>query len=94
MGGTDAAQRPPAVSERNSWRVRGSSRSRPCSADVTVRAPGFCTPRSDMHMCSGLEHHADPLRGEMVVEPGGDLRGEPLLHLQRACEEVHDAREL
>ena len=29
------------ASERNSWRVRGSSRSRPSSAEVVVRAPGF-----------------------------------------------------
>ena len=47
-----AQARPPPVSARNSWRVRWSSRRRPCNADVTVRAPGFCTPRSDMHRCS------------------------------------------
>ena len=46
--------------------MRWSSRSRPCSADVTVRAPGFCTPRSDMHMCSGLEDDTDALWREML----------------------------
>ena len=49
-GGEQRHQR--RVRDRNSWRVRWSSRNRPWSAEVTVRAPVFWTPRSDMHMCS------------------------------------------
>jgi hypothetical protein len=74
--------------------VRWSSRSRPCSAEVTVRAPGFCTPRSDMHMCSGLEDDTDALWREMLLDPPRDLSRKALLHLQGAREQVHDAGEL
>ena len=45
----------------NSSRVRGSSRTSPCSAEVTVSAPGFCTPRSDMHKCSASITTPTPL---------------------------------
>ena len=33
----------------------------PCSAEVTVCAPSFCTPRSDMHMCSASSTTPTPL---------------------------------
>ena len=82
------------ASARNSARVRGSSRTSPCSAEVTVVAPGFCTPRIDMHMVLGLEHDADALRRELALQPAGDLRGQPLLDLQRAGEVVDHPREL
>ena len=49
------------VRARNSWRVRASSRTRPCSAEVTVLAPSFCTPRSDMHRCSASRTTPTPL---------------------------------
>src|SRR5205823_10003194 len=42
----------PPVRLRNSSRVRESSRTSPCSADVIVTAPGFCTPRNDRQRCS------------------------------------------
>lgn len=42
----------PPVRLRNSSLVRGSSRTSPCSAEVTVLAPGFCSPGNDMHGCS------------------------------------------
>ena len=49
------------VRARNSWRVRGSSRTSPCRAEVTVLAPNFCTPRSDMHKCSASSTTPTPL---------------------------------
>src|SRR4051795_4377789 len=41
-----------------------------------------------------VEYHAAPLRAEPVLEPVGDLGGQPLLHLQVAGEQVHDACQL
>src|SRR5205085_2645240 len=42
----------------------------------------------------GLEHHAHALRRELALEPVGDLRGQPLLHLEAAGEVVDHPREL
>ena len=41
-----------------------------------------------------LEHHADALGPQVVVEPAGDLRREPLLDLEVAREQLDDARQL
>ena len=49
--------------ERSSWRVRGSSRTTPRSAEVTVRAPGLATPRSDMQLCSASRTTPTPRGG-------------------------------
>ena len=45
--------------------MRASSRTVPCRAEVTVRAPGFCTPRNDMHRCSASSTTPTP-RGRSV----------------------------
>ena len=42
----------------------------------------------------GLDHDADALRLELALEPARDLRGQPLLDLQRAGEELDHAGEL
>jgi hypothetical protein len=42
----------------------------------------------------GLQHHADALRLELGLQPAGDLRGQPLLDLQVAREQLDDATEL
>jgi hypothetical protein len=36
----------------------------------------------------GLQHHADALGRQLVLEPVGDLGGEPLLELQAAGEQL------
>ena len=74
--------------------MRGSSRTTPCSAEVTVRAPGFCTPRRDMHRCSASSTTPTPCGRELGLEPAGDLRREALLHLQEAGEVLHHAGQL
>src|SRR3954453_3173904 len=42
----------------------------------------------------GLDHDADALRRELLVEPAGDLRRQALLDLKPAGEVIDDAREL
>src|SRR5215213_2628197 len=42
----------------------------------------------------GLEHDADTLRRELALQPAGDLRGQPLLDLQRAGEVIDHPSEL
>src|SRR5690606_10599941 len=51
------------VSARNSARLRGSSRSRPRSAEVVVTVPATIAPRSDMQECSASTTTPTP-RGE------------------------------
>ena len=87
-----ASQRP--VSARNSARVRGSSRRPPCRAEVTVRAPGGAHPADAHAHVLGLEHDPHALGREVLLQPAGDLLGEPLLHLQPAGEQLDDARQL
>ena len=82
------------VRARNSWRVLGSSRTRPCSADVIVVAPAFWTPRSDMHRCSASSTTPTPDGRELALQPVGDLRRQPLLDLDRPGEVLDDPREL
>lgn len=50
---------------RNSCRVRESYLRAPRNAEVTVTAPGFWTPRSDMHRCSASTITPTP-RGSSV----------------------------
>ena len=57
-------------------------------------APGFWTPRSDMHRCSASSTTPTPLGRSSRCEPAGDLRRQPLLDLQRAGEVIDHAREL
>ena len=63
-----------------------SSRSMPRTADVTVRAPPFWTPRMAMHMCSHSSTTIDTTRIEPFHEQIGDLSRQPLLHLRPAGE--------
>src|SRR5581483_2456843 len=52
-GGQDGVDQPARpVRPKNSVRVRESFRTRPRSAEVTVRDPAAFTPRSDMQRCS------------------------------------------
>ena len=53
------------VSARNSARVRSSSRTRPRSAEVVVRAPGFWTPRMRHAEVLGVQHDADAARRQL-----------------------------
>ena len=59
-----------------------------------MRAPRARTPRSDMHRCSASITTPTPARVQVVLQPVGDLLGEPLLHLQVAGEQVEHAGEL
>lgn len=44
-----------------------------------------CAHASNRHaQVFGFEHHADPFARQVVVEPVGDLFGQPLLHLEVA----------
>ena len=74
--------------------MRGSSRSAPRTAEVTVRAPGLRTPRIVMHVCSALSTTADASRRELALEPVGDLHRHALLQLQVAGEGLDHPREL
>jgi hypothetical protein len=42
----------------------------------------------------GLEDQADTLGLELLLQPAGDLAGEPLLQLKVAGKQVHHSREL
>src|ERR1700692_1543396 len=42
----------------------------------------------------GLEHDADSLRLQLLVEAGGDLGRKPLLELEIACEQLNHAGQL
>ena len=73
------------MSVRNSSRVFCCVRKQPSMQDVTVTAPGFCTPRIVMHMClhvrpqvpkrirSGRQRSI--LRGCGTTERGGEDEG-------------------
>ena len=61
---------------------------------VTMVAPCLLTPRVVMHWCVAWITTADPVRLQHGVEGVGDLRREPLLHLQAARERVDEAGEL
>ena len=43
---------------------------------------------------SGFDDHAHPIRVELRFQGFGDLHGEPLLDLQAARKDIHDARNL
>ena len=64
------------------------------SAEVTVLAPSFCTPRRDMHRCSASKHDPDALGLELALEPAGYLRRQPFLDLEVAAEVLDNAAEL
>ena len=85
---------PPIARSRNSCLVRGSSRTRPCSADVTVRAPGFCTPRSDMQRCSASSTTPTPRGARCSSSQSATCCRQPLLHLQVTREQIDDPRQL
>jgi len=59
-----------------------------------VRAPGFCTPRSDMHMCAASSTTPTPFGAGAPLEPARDLARQALLDLEVAREEVNRPREL
>jgi hypothetical protein len=42
----------------------------------------------------GLDHHADPLWRQVILQPVGDLLGQPLLHLQITGEQLDHPRQL
>ena len=52
-------QRPRTIVMKRTCSV-GSSRNEPVNCVVTVERPGFCTPRSDMHICSASSITATP----------------------------------
>jgi hypothetical protein len=47
-----------------------------------------------MQVCSGLQHDTDPARLKVLVQPLSDLLGEPLLHLWRGGEVLHQPGQL
>ena len=61
---------------------------------MTVLAPNFCTPRSDMHRCSASTTTPTPFGLEVLSQPVGDLHRQALLDLEVAGEELDDASEL
>ena len=61
---------------------------------MVVRAPWARAPRSDMQLCSAVDHHPDAARGEVPLQVVGDLGGQPLLSLRAVGVEVHDAGQL
>ena len=83
------------MSAKNSCRDAGLSRSMPCTADVTVAGTADrATPRNDMHWCSASITTPTPLGAQVILEPVGDLLGQPLLHLQVTREQLHHAGQL
>ena len=66
----------------------------PRSALVTVREFCFSTPRIIMQKWAASITTPDAGRLEHVHDRVGDLVGEPLLHLEPAGEDVHDAGHL
>ena len=75
-----------------SARVAGFSLNRPRTAEVTVSAPGFFTPRIDMQRCSA-SMTTKTCGVSDVDERVGDLGREPLLHLGPLGEPVDQARQ-
>ena len=57
-------------------------------------APGLLDAAQGHAQVLCLEHDADALRRELALQPVGDLRGQPLLDLQRSGEGLDHAREL
>ena len=62
--------------------VRALLRKTPRTAEVTVLAPGFRTPRIDMHRCSASITTIDAPRLQVSHQGVRDLAGHPLLHLR------------
>ena len=61
---------------------------------VNVIAPCLATPRTDMQVCSASITHRNAAGLENLVDRGCDLRGEMLLGLQAAGEDVGQPRQL
>ncbi len=57
-------------------------------------APSFCTPRSDMHMCSASNTTPTPFGSSSHWSHPGDLGGQTLLDLEITGEQLDDAAEL
>ena len=77
-----------------SARVRGSSRNRPRTAEVTVSGARLADAPHRHAQVLGLDDHEHAPGLEDLLDGVGDLRGEPLLHLGPAGVAVDQAGQL
>ena len=92
--GPASCGRPGARWLKNSARVRSPGPERPEDGRVVMIVPGLRMPRMIAQQVIRLDHDADALGRQPVVEEVGDLLGHALLDLEPARVHLDDARDL
>ena len=83
-----------AIRVKNSAREAASLRSWPCSAEVTVVAPDAADATHGHAEMFGFYDDPHTARCYVVLEPVGDLLGQPFLHLGAAREQLDHPSQL